>query len=163
MNDTNDTNEHLRRPGAAFLAEFEQKIGVPRAKWSKAQWRAACEALAGTLDSALQLARVSEEVDEERRGTRRGRPSNAGAIDSADQNYRVLAWQVSQRRESAAAAGRPVPTIKAAMRDVMMETLRRHNDSAPPEKQVSERRVESRVATAYTAVRKILKSTKSGD
>ncbi len=82
-----------------MLTEFENKFGKNRNQWTKAQWRAVAESLAG------QIAVPAK----------RGRPKKPEgqqlSLDSALVNYQALAWQVQQAMTN----GGDVPTAVAGL------------------------------------------------
>ncbi|MGH8522741.1 MAG: hypothetical protein ACREXY_00495 [Gammaproteobacteria bacterium] len=90
----------------------------------------------------------------------RGRPKSATALSSAATNYEALAWQVFERVRVTKEVGKRI-TIKAAVRVEMLEAIRSRNDE--PARQgapLREGLVETKVKTAYTEVRKILRRWK---
>jgi hypothetical protein len=143
----------------AALDEFAARFGRPQSAWTKAQWKQAAIELASRLDRT------------DRTPAKRGRPRHDDAAFvmgkdgkvtvSQKSNYAALAWQVKQRMEQADADGRPL-AMKEAVREELVEAIRRHN-AAPPDKrgerngELRESRANAMLETAYTEVRKLLK------
>ena len=123
------------------LTEFEEKFSKPQSKWTLAQWRSVALDLAARID--LKPSPTA---------TKRGRPSSAVAANSAAVNYEALAWQVNQRIQEHAAAEK-VLGIKAAVKQIMLESAA-SNVYRP-------QRVEGKLGTTYTEVRKIISKWKT--
>jgi hypothetical protein len=84
---------------------------------------------------------------------KRGRPPSAESLASSAVNYESLAWQVKQRIERAAQNGGKLK-IRDAVIAEMRASVEYENTHGRPMR-VS--RVDAKLATAYTEVRKILK------
>lgn len=84
---------------------------------------------------------------------KRGRPPSATALASSAVNYEALAWQVKQRIEAAKHEGRKLK-IKDAVREEMYASVDWVNAHVTP---MRKSRVNDKLTTAYTEVRKILK------
>lgn len=92
-----------------------------------------------------------------------GRPKSANLLSSAHTNYQALAWQVLQRIESTKQENIKL-TINEAVEEEMLASVRRRNEDGYPDKngnQIREGLVRTKIPTAYTEVRKIIKSWKA--
>ena len=146
------------------LEEFESEYELPRANWTKAHWQRAAEELSARLDAFAPKASK----------LKRGRPRHTdgfirdseGALTvSQTANYAALAFQVKTSVEDAEAIGKKL-SIRQAVEDAIVQAIKTHNSASPEnrgrnDKPMREGRAKDMVETAYTAVRKLLK-TKSG-
>lgn len=84
--------------------------------------------------------------------SKRGRPPSTNSLGSKAANYQALAWQVSQRIESAKQQGKKLPIKKAVEEEMLLSVKHRNDIGVPTNKYL----IETRSSTAYTEVRKIL-------
>ena len=120
------------------LEKYTPRFGIDFDKWTIEQWRTVATDLAQRID-LLEVSKVSV----------RGRPKSAGSITSAHTNYQALAWQAKELVEASLTAGKKLE-IKTAVENIMRESAGKNNYAGF--------RVDAKLETAYTEVRKILKA-----
>lgn len=141
------------------LDEFAERFGRPQSVWTKEQWKQVAIELASRLDRTNQMPAARGRPRQD--GARYVMGKNGKVTISQKSNYAALAWQVEGRLKQAEEDGRSL-TMKEAVREELVEAIRRHN--AAPEDQrgkrndmLRESRADELLETAYTAVRKQLR------
>ncbi|MEM5315552.1 hypothetical protein [Paraburkholderia sp. JHI869] len=142
------------------LDEFAERFGRPQSNWTREQWKQVAIELASRLDSTNRApAKRGRPRHDDDAAFVRGKSDNVTVTAKA--NYAALAWQVEQRMDQADADRRPL-TMKEAVREELVEAIRRHNGAEVDRRgkrsgEIRESRADDMVKTAYTEVRKLLK------
>lgn len=137
----------MRKP-PPFLVWFSDQRGKAISAFDVDDWREAALSAASKIGSNWRPV---------------GRPKNANLLSSAQTNYQALAWQVLQRIESAKQENRKL-TIKKAVEEEMLASVRQRNEDGHLGKngnRIRDGLVKTKLPTAYTEVRKIIKSWKA--
>ena len=126
-----------------MLTKFEKEFGKNRNQWTKAQWRAVAESLAGQISVPAKRGRPKKQE---------GQPL---PLDSALVNYQALAWQVQE-----AMTNGDYKQIKQAVKALMNESWEANRVTTPG---YDKRQgiIDSKLETTYTEVRKILAALKN--
>lgn len=130
------------------LEQMEERLGLLRDQWNLEQWRDAAESFALKIDGSAPKPRGRPKFDLQQR------------YGSKAANYQALAWQVKCRLDEAREAGKK-PIIKHLVRDEMHKAWQqRQLDAAEMGniKLVREGVIDVKLPTAYTEVRKLLKT-----
>lgn len=132
------------------LDKYQAEFGKPQDQWGIEEWKRIAIELASLADSRCTPKK-------------KGRPTNNGKIDSAEQNYQALAFWVAQRIEAASREGKTLE-IKDATREEMHASVNRRNSPQfGPSSPTRHGLVDTKLETAYTAVRKILAAQSKAD